>query len=460
MKTRRGFLSGLLAAGVAPTVVPGSVFGANAPSNRITVGGVGIGGIGRKQLDCIREAGFEVVALCDCDWQYAKATFDKFPDARRYRDFRQMLSDEGSKVDAVYCGTPDHTHAIVTLAALKAKKHVCCVKPLTRSVEECRAVVAAARAAGTATQVTAESATLEGALRLREYIDAGIIGDVVEVQAWSIRPVWPQGMPSLPGFKSPVPKDLDWDMWIGPAAKVDFADKWPKDSPIPNLPKENWIGAAVYHPFNFRGWFEFGAGALGDMGCHRANAIYRALGLTYPDYVEATATRVSDVAFPLGEIVTYDYPKRGTRPAVRLTWYDGGLKPPKPRELGDEPLPQEGVVYIGTKGKILYTSTNSLKPEARVLDPAQAAQAAKVPRTLPRREGWIYGEWLQACKGGEAASCNFDFAQYITEFVQLGNLAVRTGKGVRFDAAAMKVTNNAAADELLRIPYRNGWTLA
>ena len=456
--TRRSFIGGALAAGIAPTIVPASVFGANAPSNRITVGGIGVGGVGKWQLPMIKEAGFEIVALCDVDSVYAQKCYDKFPEARRYRDFRKMLSDEGDRVDAIYCGTPDHTHAIISLAALKAKKHLCCVKPLTRSVEECRVVVEAARRAGTATQVTAAAWTEEGNMRSMEVIEAGLIGDVEAVDMWSLRPVWPQGMPAYPDFTDKVPDTLDWNLWLGPAAQRDFAERWPKGSPIPEMSKANWCGDAVYHPFNFRGWFEFGAGALGDMGCHRANPVYKVLGLTWPEYVEASCTHVSSVAFPVASAVTFDYPKRGSRPAVRLRWTDGGILPAKPRAMGDEPLPAEGILYRGTKGDMLVAFVEGVSQEPRVFGPGAAA-AAKLPRTLPRRKGGIYGEWLEACKGGEKASCNFDFAQYITEFVQLGNLAIRTGKAIRFDPQAMKVSGNDAADALLRIPYHNGWTL-
>ena len=442
-----------------------SVFGANAPSNRITVGGIGIGGIGKNQLPQIRDAGFEVVALCDVDDIYAKPVFDMFPGARRYRDFRRMLADEGDRVDAVYCGTPDHTHAVISLAALAAKKHLCCVKPLTRSVEECRVVVEAARQAGTATQVTAAAWTEEGNMRSMEIIQAGIIGEVESVDMWSLRPVWPQGMPAYPDFTDKVPDTLDWDLWLGPAKKRDFAARWPKGSPIPEMSKANWCGDAVYHPFNFRGWFEYGAGALGDMGCHRANTLYKALDLKWPTHVEASCSRVSEVAFPLASMVTFDYPARGTKPECRVIWYDGGLLPPKPKAMGATPLPQEGVLYVGTKGTILFSSQKPAEAKVTILEPARAAQFANLPRTLPRRNPdmfrEIFVEWLEACKGGAPASCNFDFAQYITEFTHLGNLAIRTAKPIDFDPVAMKVTNgNDAADALLHARYENGYSLA
>lgn len=458
--TRKSFVKGVLAAGVAPVVVPNSVLGANAPSNRITVGGIGVGGIGHSQLPQIKTAGFEVVALCDLDWTYAKRTFDKFPGARRYKDFRQMIADEGAKIDACYCGCPDHWHTLVSLAALKAKKHLCCVKPLTRKVDECRLVVKAAKAAGTATQVTACTSNDEASVRLYEILDAGLLGTVTDVAAWSRRPVWPQGMADLPDWEDPVPDGFDWNFWCGPAKRVPFASKWGRHAPYEKMSKEAWCGDAVYHPFNFRGWFEYGAGALGDMGCHRANTIYRALGLTWPERIEASTSRVSGVAFPLSSIVTYDYKTCKFGNPVRLTWYDGGLLPPTPKVAGDYKLPLEGVLYTGTNGTVLFDAMKPQDCKLVFFDSALEAQAKALPRTLPRRKGWIFGEWLQACKGGEPASCSFDFAQYITEFVQLGNLAIQTQKSVAFDPVAMKVTNgNDAADKLLHSHYENGWTL-
>ena len=460
MTTRKHFIGGVIAAGAAPVIVPSTVFGANAPSNRVTVGGVGIGGIGHSQLPQIKAAGFEVVALCDLDWDYAKRTFDMFPDARRYKDYEEMLRLEGDKVDAVYCGCPDHWHTLVCLAAIAKRKHLCCVKPLTRFVDECRIVVKAAREAGIATQVTANSNCDEASMRLYEYLNAGIIGDVVEAHAWSRRPVWPQGMVAYADWEDPVPEGFDWNKWIGPAKFVPFASKWGKRAPYEKMSKEAWCGDAVYHPFNFRGWFEYGAGALGDMGCHRANTLYKALDLKWPTHVEASCSRVSDVAFPLASMVTFDYPARGAKPECRVIWYDGGLLPPKPKAMGETPLPQEGVLYVGTKGAILFNSQNPAEPVTTVLDPVLDAKAKSIPATLPRRRGWMFREWLEACHGGEAATCNFDFAQYITEFTHLGNLAIRTAKPVEFDPVAMKVTNgNKAADELLHAKYENGWEL-
>lgn len=463
MTNRRGFLkcgiafSALGACG--PAIVPRHVLGGlgyTPPSEKITLSGIGVGGIGHPQLKDAATAGFQIVALCDIDRNYAEKTYTVFPQARRYQDFRELIASEGDKTDAVYCGTPDHTHAIITLAALKAKKHVCCVKPLTRTVEECRAVAEAARKAGVATQVTARPNTSEAACRIAEWMQAGIIGEVREAHSWSARPVWPQGMTAYPDFKDPVPSHFDWEQWLGPAEKRPYAEAWPKHIPYPDL-SQNWKGRAVFHPFNFRGWTAFGTGSLGDMGCHRANTVYRVLKLRYPSRVEVSCTRRYAISFPIGCIATYDYPAREGFPELRYVWYDGGLRPPTPKQMVGRPLPTEGTLYIGDKGVIL---DDAVKPDTPpvVLDPALAKKAESVPRTLTRRGG-VMPEWLEACKGKGRAGCDFDWAVPLTEFVLLGNLALQTGKAVEFNPETLTISNNSDAEALIRQPYHNGWTL-
>lgn len=452
--TRRKMLKSavLTGAGAALTVVPRSVLGGEAgtaPNDKVTLAGIGVGGIGFPQLKDARNAGFQVLALCDVDDAHAKKTYDLFPEARKYRDFRDLLASEGDKIDAVYCGTPDHTHAIITLAALRAKKHVCCVKPLTRTIEESRAVQKAAREAGTATQVTMQSNTNDAACRTMELIYAGAIGEIREIHAWSGRPVWPQGMLDYPNWSDPVPEGFDWDLWLGPAAKRPFVNQWPADSPYPGMACANWGKRGVYHPFNFRGWCDFGTGSLGDMGCHRANLPYRMFDLKYPTRITASSTRTYSVSYPIGCMVTYDFPASEKFPEIRMVWYDGGLKPSVPKCMGSQTFPSEGVLYVGTEGMMF---------ENRILDPERAAKFANVPKTLQRRGG-VMPEWYEACRGGEAASANFEYAIPVTEFVLLGNLAVQTGKAVEFDPVNLKIAGNPEAEALIAQPYHNGWTL-
>ncbi len=456
--TRRAFLRWTSLATSAISVVPAGVVGRageKSPSQKPALAGVGVGGVGFGQLQELETAGFAIVALCDVDDVYAKKAYDRWPQTRRYRDFRDLLQAEGDRIDAVYCGTPDHTHALIALAALRRRKHVCCVKPLTRTIREGRVLLAASKTAGTATQMTAAPYSTEEPRRLNEYLDAGLIGAVREVHIWSNRPVWPQGMLRPPG-EDPVPTTLDWKLWLGPAPHRPFKDKWPADHhALAQLKADlDWIKNynGVYHPFNFRGWWDFGTGALGDMGCHHFNPVVRALRLGPPQRVEATATKVTPETAPLAAIVTYDFAARDGRPPARVVWYDGGLQPPRPEGWND-PMPEEGAVYVGDEGSLLYSWQG-----AKLLTPAAAAKAKDVAKTLPRHPGtWV--EWQQACTGGEPATCAFDWAVPLTEMVLLGNIAIRTGKRLEWDAAAMKFTHPAAANSYVEEPCHNGWSL-
>jgi predicted dehydrogenase len=435
------------------SIVPRYVLGVGQtpPSEKISIAGVGVGGVGFGQLQSCAETN-HIYALCDVDDAYAKKAHDKWPAAKRYRDYREMLDAEGSKIDAVYIGTPDHTHALITLAALKKKKHVCCVKPLTRTIEELRVVVAAAQKAGVATQMTAAPNTSEVACRVCELIWAGAIGAVREVHVWSDRPLWPQGM-MRPAGQDAVPSTFDWKMWLGPASARPFKAEWADNDYA--LKQVNMAGGgapwykSVYHPFNFRGWWDFGSGALGDMGCHHLNHVFRAMKLKYPTAVQATSTKVTAEAAPLASIVTWEFPARENMPPVRVIWYDGGLKPPCPKELEGKALPAEGQLYIGDEGKMLGPT---------ILPVSRGKKFADIPRTLPRRGGtWL--EWFEACKGGQRAGCDFEWSGPLTETVLLGNVAIRAGKRIEWDAQQMRVTNDEEANRFVKAAYQNGWSL-
>ena len=453
--SRRRFLTTAAVTCAAVSIVPASVLGQAAPSAKPSLAGVGVGGVGFGQLGECEKAGFHITALCDVDDVHAKKAFDKWPQARRYRDFREMLQAEGDKIDAVYCGTPDHTHALVTLAALKRKKHVCCVKPLTRTIYEGRVILDAARKAGVATQMTAAPNTSENACRTAEWVQAGVLGAVREVHVWSNRPVWPQGM-ARPEGEDPVPSTLDWKLWLGPAPARPFKANWPQDHIALTQLKAavDWVkgNRGVYLPFNFRGWWDFGCGALGDMGCHHFNPVFRALKLSAPQTIAATSTKVMPETAPLACIVTYDFPAREGMPAVRIVWYDGGLQPPRPLELADQPMPDEGTLYIGDDGKLL-AGWGGIK-----LLGSKTAKADTIAKTLPRRPG-TWREWFDACTGGEKAGCHFDWAVPLTETVLLGNIAIRSGKHLVWDAVQQKFANHEPANQYVKEPYHNGWSL-
>lgn len=470
---RREFLrAGAAAAafGILRRAASGAPANATAPPSGepVNLAAVGVGGIGSAQLPLCVGAGFRVTALCDIDDVYAAPVYKKYTDARRYRDFREMLDAEGDRIDAVYIGTPDHTHAIVALDALRRKKHVLCVKPLTRTIEEARVLVDAAKWAGVATQMTASPASTEAGCRTCELIWGGVIGDVREVHIWSDRPLWPQGM-ARPTGEDPIPGHLDWDRWLGPAPRRPFANKWPEGHyAIEQIvgtggrnkkkPRgDDYLAGAIYHPWNFRGWYDFGTGALGDMGCHFFNTPRRALKLGHPEAVSATCSRLMGETWPLASVVTWEFAAREGMPAVRVTWYDGGLKPPRPAEMepGRE-LPKDGILYVGDRGKLLSATAGgvpSLIPELKM------QSVTLPPKTLDRRAG-IYGEWIEAIRGGPAPSENWqDCAAPLTEMVLLGNVAIRAGVHLTWDGPNMRFTNSEAANRLLKAEYQNGWRL-
>lgn len=455
--TRRQFLKAAAAAWATVQILPSRLLGGageTSPNERLNLAGIGVGGVGFGQLQECEKTGFRIAALCDVDDEYARKAYERWPQARRYRDFRDMLQSEGDKIDAVHVATPDHTHALITLAALRRKKSVCCVKPLTRTIEECRLLTETAEQLKLATQVTAAPYTSESACRTAELIWAGAIGAVRQVHVWSNRPIWPQGM-FRPKEQDAVPPHLDWSLWIGPAPMRPFVAQWPEGHYA--LRQTNMPGSgappykAVYHPWNFRGWWDFGTGALGDMGCHILNPVFRALKLEHPIAVQATSTKVFEETAPLASIVTYDFPARHDMPPVQVVWYDGGLQPPCPRELESEGrhFGEEGALFIGDEGKMLGH---------RILSASRARKFENVPKTLQRRGGtWI--EWLEACRGGEPASCNFTWARLLTNAVLLGNIAIRTGERLEWDPGQLRISNSPAANRFISEPYHNGWSL-
>lgn len=451
--SRRQFMTGTAAA-MTFSIVPSHVLGGSgrtAPSDRINLAGVGVGGVGHGQLKSCDQQNAHIAALCDVDDEYADKSFRMWPQARRYRDYRKMLDSE-KDIDAVYIGTPDHTHALITIAALRKSKHVCCVKPLNRTIDECRRVVKAAQQAKVATQVTASANSTETGCRTCEMIWDGAIGDVTEVHIWSNRPLWPQGM-TRPRGADKIPDNFDWDLWLGPAKKRPFKNEWPKGHLAleqVNVENVNRVRRAIYHPWNFRGWWDFGTGALGDMGCHHFNIPKRVLKLGHPLSVSATSSRIMDESAPLASIVTWEFPAREGMGPLKAVWYDGGLKPPRPAELENgQNLPQSGILYVGSKGKMLGT---------RIIPESKMKAYKAPPKTLQRRSG-TWGEWFEAMQGGQAATCRFDWAGPLSEIVLLGNIAIRTGKRIEWDGRNMQITNDRDANKYIKEPYHNGWSL-
>ncbi len=444
--TRRKFLRNSAATGAAFTIVPRHVLGGagfTPPSEKLNLAGIGIGGQGGADLEQLKDQ--NIVALADVDWDYAFRTFKKYPAAKRYKDFRQMLDQEKS-IDAVVVGTPDHIHAVASMTAIKHGKHVYCEKPLTRTVTEARRLAKAAAEAKVATQMGNQGMAFEGNRLIKEWIWGGVIGSVREVHVWSDRPThrgksplwWPQGI-ERPTDTPAVPSTLDWDLWLGPAP-------WRPYHP-------------AYVPFKWRGWWDFGSGGLGDMGIHNLAPVFDALKLGPPISVHASSTPVFKETVPTASMVHYEFAARGDMPAVKLHWYDGGLLPERPEELeAERPLPAEdGIIFVGDKGKILVNGWGGESP--RLLPEAKHRDFKFPAKTLPRSIGH-HAEWVKACREGTPTASNFSFAGPLTEAVLIGSICVRLGGDrLRWDAANLKFADNLAADALLHYEYRKGWTL-
>ncbi len=434
--SRRRFIQ-QSAAVAAFTVVPRHVLGGAGhvpPSAKLNIAGIGIGGRGQGDLDECRSE--NIVALCDVDEAYAAKVFDRYPKARKWTDFRKML-DQQKDIDAVIIATPDHAHAVISMAAIKRGKHVYCEKPLAHSIWEARQVTEAARAAGVATQLGNQGQATEENRLVSEFIWDGAIGPVHEVHSWCNRYISPRGI-GRPTDTPPVPSTLNWDLWLGPA-------KYRPYNP-------------AYLPFTWRGWWDFGTGVLGDIGCHQFDPIFRALKLSYPTTVEACSSGVNDETAPQSSIVRYAFPARQGMPELTLTWYDGGLMPERPAELeeGRRFGNPDDNLFIGETGKMLG---HRLIPEAKM----QAYE--RPPRRIPRSPGH-HREWINACKGGPAARSNFDWSGPLTEVVLMANVALRMekqlyekGLKLHVDGPNMKVTNLPEANRYIRSEYREGWTL-
>jgi len=447
--TRRQFISASAGLSASFLIVPRHVLGGRgytSPSDKLNIAGIGVGGQGGGDLRGMKSE--NIVALCDVDWKRAAKTFEFFPKAKRYKDFRKMI-DNQKDIDAVVVATPDHCHAVATMAAIKAGKHVYCEKPLTHTINETRMVMKAAREAKVATQMGNDGHDMESIRLLCEWIWDGAIGPVREVHAWTPHPVWPQGI-DRPADKPPVPNTLDWDLWLGPA---------------PYRPYN-----PAYLPMLWRGWWDYGTGGLGDMGCHIFDHIFWSLKLGPPDTVQACSSifvrealnwdKVRNTeTYPRASIVRYKYPARGNMPPLKLTWYDGGLMPERPEELEEGRKMGDkfgGALYIGDKGKIL---TGSHGANGVRIIPEKKMQAYKQPpKSLPRSIGHRK-EWIEACKGGVPGGANFDYAGPLTEMVLLGNIALRFDDVLKWDGPNMQFTNLPEANEFLHRIYREGWSL-
>ena len=507
--SRRKFLRNVVAGGAGFVILPRNVLGQGVipPSDRLNIAGIGVGGMGRTNL--INVASENIVALCDVDWGYAgkalarldadihrlrarleeppseptagsagaefdrakaqarlegmvRLQSDQLPRAQRYKDYREML-DRQKDIDAVVIATADHMHAPVALAAMDLGKHVYVQKPLTWSIAEARRLALRAKETKVATQMGNQGHSSDDARTAVEYLQAGAIGEIREIHVWTNRPLgyWPQGVSrpepltepvalkrnGRPGRKSAqaavsrvagfaVPDTLAWNLFLGVAPTIEYHP--------------------IYHPFNWRGWVDWGVGAIGDMGAHLIDCSMWALNLGLPTSIEAISTGFNGVCYPISTQIFYEFPARGSLPPVTLTWYDGGLLPSKPEELGQEELNKEGgALLIGSKGKLLH-DTYGFNP--RLLPHSLQDSFGRAAQVLPRIEKENHEmNWVDAAKGKVELSCPFEYAARLTELMLLGVVALRAGTKIYYDGSNMRVTNARHANDYLQRDYRQGW---
>ncbi len=432
------------AAGVF-SVLPRHVLGGpgqTPPSAKLNIAGIGVGGKGFGNLRSMESE--NIVALCDVDHSYAGRAIKRYPNAKLYRDYRRML-EEQEDIDAVMIATPDHTHAAIAMAAIKAGKHVYCEKPLTVDIYEARMLAKAAEEAGVCTQMGIQGNSGEGGKLMCEWVADGALGEVSEVDAWCSLSYYPPGHASWssrwltrPKDTPAVPDGLGWDVWIGPAPMRPYHP--------------------AYHPRVWRCWWDFGSGMMGDRGAHTLDPVIRALKLGLPTSVEATSTGLNPETHPLAAVVTFQFPAREGFPPLKLTWHEG-LRCPRPPELEDGRTlghREGGALLKGTKGKLMagvYGNSPRLIPETRM------QEYERPEPTLPRIKGTHQQAWIRACKTDRQTGANFSYASHATEICILGNIAKRVDARIEWDAANMRVTNLATANEYVRRPRRDGWAL-
>jgi predicted dehydrogenase len=473
--SRRNFIRNAATAAAGFYIVPRHVLGRGytAPSDKLVIAGIGAGGKGESDINNFFLSGkAEIAVLCDVDDRQALTSRQRFPNAKYYKDFREMLDKEGKHIDAVSVSIPDHNHAVAAMAAMQLGKHVYVQKPLTHDIYEARMLTKAAHRYKVVTQMGNQGASGDGVRQLIDWYRAGIIGDVHTVYCYTDRPVWPQGI-GWPKEKPPVPKELDWDLWLGTAAYREF---------------ENNVV-----PFNWRGWWDYGTGALGDMACHIMEPAFSVLGLGYPvsaecsvstRYVENWQRAYYPESGPVSSHIILTFKGKGEKPDVKLHWMDGGIQPERPEEL----LPNEtmgdggnGAIFIGTKGNMMC-GTYGADPQ---LLPTAKTKTTIVPQTIARVPGGPeghYGAWVEAAIAGYGSdkaknlSSRFDVAGPLTESVLMGNLAIRSndvrkqnqngdwdypGRHIQltWDGENMKITNFDEANQFVKRAYREGWSL-
>ncbi len=461
--SRRTFIKNTSLATAGFFIVPRNVLGRGfiAPSDQLNIASIGVGGQGEGDIqEFAKSAKVNIAYLCDVDDRRAVNSINRFPKAKYYKDFREMLDKEHKNIDAVSISTPDNTHAVAAIAAMQLGKHVYLQKPMTHDIYEARMLAKAANRYKVVTQMGNQGGSGDGVRIMKEIYDAGLIGNVTSVLAWTNRPIWPQGLATPTGeFK--IPRELNWDLWLGPAKYLNYNPE--------------------YLPFNWRGWYAFGTGSLGDMACHILDPAFRILPIDYPTEIECSAnnswTGLGEEAsypdsFPSASILHFKFPGKQTNPDVRVTWMDGGLLPERPVELGPDEAMGDwngGIIFEGTKGKLMadcYGANPRLLPLSKMKD-------LNVQQKLDRVPEGHYLQWVNACIAGYGKmqlSSPFEYSGPFTESVLLGALALKayqmkgiSGQGkpgrkkLLWNASDMKITNLDEANQFVKREYRKGW---
>lgn len=429
--TRRQFVAAASAAGSAATVgyfTSSAIAQSNSPNEKLNLACIGTANRAAADIQGVMHE--NIVALCDVDRNYLDRKLKEIPDARPYADYREMLDKESDKIDAVVIGTTDHHHAPATIRAIRAGKHVYCEKPLTHTVHEARLIATAAKEAGVATQLGTQIHAENNYRRVVEIIQAGAIGDITDVHVWVGGKGWGGG--ELPEKTDPPPAYLDWDLWLGPAPERPYA-----------------LGR--YHPAQWRKWWDFGQGTLGDMGCHYMDLPFWALGLRHPTHIEAEGPEVHPETAPIGLVVRYKFPAtQSNHSPVNFTWYCDTMIP---KSINNTIVPGNGVMFVGSEGMMFADYTKyRLFPAEKFSDFTPPAKS--IPDSIGHHR-----EWLQACRDGSPTTCNFDYSGALTETVLLGNVAYRSGKSIAWDAENLK-TDSPESQQFISKQYRSGWEVA
>ncbi|MGA2748398.1 MAG: Gfo/Idh/MocA family oxidoreductase [Verrucomicrobiota bacterium] len=472
--SRRQFIKyGALAAGGAALTGPYLLRGQNLNS-KLNIAQIGCAGKGGSDAQCNYSAGETLAALCDVNANALNGLAHQLPGAKTYKDYRELFDKEKS-IDAVDIATPDHMHAVIAATAIKLGKHVYCQKPLTHDVFEARTLRELARKYKVATQMGNQGSASDSLRRAVEIVQAGVIGPVHEAYVWTNRPIWPQGMDRPPGA-DPVPSQLEWDLWLGTAPERPFKSFWPTPQ---NMMEQQRRQVPVYQPFVWRGWLDFGTGALGDMACHTVNWPFRSLNLGYPTEIEATSSGINSEMYPTSSRIRFQFPARESMPPVTLHWSDGGNKPAADVTADVEAmlgqLSNSGCIMVGEKGTIFSPDDGDqdlrafikLKGDREMVGVQNHDAVKAIPQKIPRNshtgapDERQHLEWLQACKDGkfDVPYSNFDIAAYLTEIILLGCVALRVGKKLEWDGPAMTAKNAPEAANVVKRHYRKGWDL-